>query len=68
MVLAKEGPDVLDLTVEALGKVEERVRATRGTIDHSMNVCRRRYRVGLGSTFGRALAIAHHKGNEGDTP
>lgn len=42
MVLAKEGPDVLDLTVEALGKVEELVHATRGTIDHSMNVCRSR--------------------------
>jgi hypothetical protein len=63
MVLAKEGPDVLDLTVEALGKVEERVRATRGTIDHSMNVCRRRYRVGLDSDFCRAFVIPHHKGN-----
>jgi L-amino acid N-acyltransferase YncA len=63
MVLAKEEPDVLDLTVEAVGKAEELVRATRGTIDHSMNVCRSRQRMGFGSYFCRALAIAHHKGN-----
>ena len=32
------GLDVLDLIAEVVGKVEEHVRATRGIIDHSMNV------------------------------
>ncbi len=67
MVLAKEGPDVLELTVEAVGMVEECVRATRGTIDQSMNACRSRYRAGLDSDFCRAFVITHHKGHQGYT-